>query len=259
MTTHLVIPDTQVKPGVDISYLEWIGNFIMEVRPDVIVQIGDWADMHSLASYDMGRRAGEGARYQHDIAAARIAMDVLLAPMNEYNARQSKFHKAQYKPRMVLTLGNHENRISRHVESYAYLDGHLSVDDLGYDNFGWEVYPFLEAVDIDGVLYSHFFPRSANGRIMQQRNGATNAKVQVQREGQSCTAGHLQGLDWYVHNTGTRIMYGLIAGSCYTHDEDYLTPQGTHYWRGVIVKRNVNNGEYDPSFHSLKELQEIYG
>ncbi len=51
MTTHLIIPDCQVKPGHDYNYLKAIGNYIVKKRPDVIVNIGDFADMPSLSSY----------------------------------------------------------------------------------------------------------------------------------------------------------------------------------------------------------------
>ena len=74
---HLIIPDTQVKRGVDLSYLEWIGKYIVDKKPDVIVQIGDFADMPSLSSYDVGKKSFEGRRYKDDIEAAREGMDIL--------------------------------------------------------------------------------------------------------------------------------------------------------------------------------------
>ncbi len=74
---HLVIPDCQVKPGQSVKYLENIGRYIVEKLPEVIVCIGDFADMPSLSSYDQGKKAGEGARYENDINAAREAMAVL--------------------------------------------------------------------------------------------------------------------------------------------------------------------------------------
>ena len=49
---HLVIPDTQIKPGVPTNFLAWIGQYIVEKRPDVVVHLGDHWDMPSLSSYD---------------------------------------------------------------------------------------------------------------------------------------------------------------------------------------------------------------
>lgn len=259
MNKHLLIPDLQIKPGVPMEHLGWIGQYIVDKKPDVVVQIGDFADMHSLSSYDMGRRAGEGARYKADIACVKEAMSILMGPLNEYNENRRKNKKSLYKPRLVLTLGNHENRINRHVNSYPYLSEHLSTDDLGFKEAGWEVHDFLEVVEIDGILYSHYFPRNATGKIVQSARGAPNARAQVIREMQSCTSGHMQGLDFHIQQTGTRRNYGLMAGSCYLHEEDYLTPQGSAYWRGVVMKNQVEDGEYDAMFISLDYLRRKYG
>ncbi len=259
MKKHLIIPDLQVKPGVPLEHLDWIGQYIVHKKPDVIVQIGDFADMHSLSSYDMGRKAGEGARYRDDIDASTEAMERLMAPLNAYNVHRQRNKKKQYTPRLVLTLGNHENRINRHVEGYPYLADYLSTDDLGFESFGWEVHDFLEAVEIDGILYSHYFPRNANGKVVQTYRGAPNARAQVIREMQSCTSGHLQGLDYHIQQTGTRRHHGIIAGSCYLHDEGFLSPQGTAYWRGVVMKHEVEGGDYNPMFVSLDYLRRRYG
>lgn len=102
MTKHLLIPDVQAKEGVPLEHLDWIGQYILDKKPDVIVQIGDFADMPSLSSYDKGKKSFEGRRYKKDIAAAREAMDRLLAPLKKYNAQQRATKHAQYKPRMVL-------------------------------------------------------------------------------------------------------------------------------------------------------------
>lgn len=255
---HLVIPDTQIRPGVDLRHLAALGNYIVEHRPEVIVQLGDFADMHSLSTYDSGTVAGEGARYYEDLYAAKAGMQKLLGPLWVLQERQQKQKVRQYRPRQVLTLGNHENRINRHSNQYPALRDHLSTDDLGYKLYGWDVYPFLETVELDGILYSHYFPRNAAGRIVQTIRGAPSAATQVRREMQSCTAGHLQGFDYSLYQTGTRRMHGLIVGSFYLHDEEYLGPQGTAYWRGVVHKHDVNNGEYDLEQVSLHRLMKDY-
>lgn len=248
--THLVIPDTQVKPGVPTDHFTWIGKYIADKKPDVIVQIGDFADMESLSSYDKGKKSHEGRRYRKDLEAGWRAMDLLLEPIAK--ARN-------YKPKLVLTLGNHEQRIERAVEANAELEGTMSYDDLGYESYGWEVHPFLEVVNIDGISYSHFFPRSAQGKVCQTRNGAPNAKTQLVREGRSCTSGHSQGLDIACLPLGGKLQWGLIAGSCYLHDESYLSPQGNEHWRGVILKNGVSKGTYSPILVDLNYLKKRYG
>lgn len=257
--THLVIPDCQVKEGVDVSHLEHIGKYIVHKKPDTIICLGDFADMPSLSSYDKGTKGFEGRRYKKDIEATKRAMSLLMAPLNHYNQKRQADKKKLYKPRMIMLLGNHEHRIDRAVNMEPMLDGTISTEDLGYAEAGWEVHPFLDVVEVDGILYSHFFPRSPSGRIMQNKRGAPSASAQVRREMRSCTSGHLQGLDFSIYQTGHRRYYGLIAGSCYTHDEEYLTSQGTHYWRGIVYKNEVRDGEYDGMFVSLNYLKRKYG
>jgi len=164
MTVHAIIPDCQVKDGVDLSYLTWVGKYLVEKQPDVIVQIGDFADMPSLSSYDVGKKSFEGRRYKTDIEVTNKAMQMLLAPIKEYNERARRNKDRQYRPRMVLTLGNHEERISRAVEGDPKLDGTISLSDLKYEHYGWEVASYLEPVVIDGVVYAHYFTSGVMGR-----------------------------------------------------------------------------------------------
>jgi hypothetical protein len=250
--SHIVIPDTQAKPGINLAYLEWVGRYIGERKPDVIVHLGDHWDMPSLSSYDKGKKKAEGKRYQQDVDAGNEGMARLIKGIKTTGG-------ARYRPRKVFLIGNHEQRIERHVEANAELDGKLSYNDLELS--GWEVHDFLESVDIHGIAYSHYFPRSASGRITQSKSGAPNALAQLRREGGSCTAGHMQGLDIACLPFKGRMQWGLIAGSCYLHEESYLTPQGrgASYWRGLIVKHEVYKGSYSPMLVSLDYLQKRYG
>src|SRR6187551_190157 len=74
---HIVIPDVQARPGVRLDHLDWVGNYIAEKQPDVVVCIGDFADMEALSKYDVGTIRGENKRLQKDLIVAREAMDRL--------------------------------------------------------------------------------------------------------------------------------------------------------------------------------------
>lgn len=254
MTTHLVIPDTQVKEGVDLSHLDWIGQFILDKKPDVLIQIGDFADLPSLSSYDAGKKSFEGRRYLSDVNITKKSMDRLLSPMRLFNKKQSKNGHKQYKPRMVLTLGNHEDRISRAINDDPKLDGTIGIGDLGYAEAGWEVYPFLKPVLIDGVAYVHYVSSNfSNTAIGRAHLIANEMKM-------SCTVGHKQMLDYHYSQrkvNGSAVQC-IIAGSCYLHDEDYRGAQGQDHWRGIIFKHRVVDGSYDPMFISLDYLKDRY-
>lgn len=251
MTKHLVIPDTQVKDGQDFAYLERIGRYIVEKKPDVIVHLGDFADMESLSSYDVGKKSFEGRRYTKDIKAAHEAMAVLLGPLYEYNQTAKEQKKKQYHPRKVMLLGNHENRINRAINDDPKLEGLISYKDLPYDD--WEVHDFLKPVFIDGIAYSHYFPTGVMGRA------ATTASAMVSKLHMSCIAGHQQGKQVaYGKRPDGSTITCIIAGSCYEHDEDYLTPTGNNHFRGILLAHRVKDGCFDECFISLDYLKERY-
>ncbi len=241
---YLVIPDCQVKPTKDFSYLESVGNYIAEKRPDVVIQIGDFVDMSSLSSFDVGKKTFEGRRYKDDIEAGKEAMDLLTKPFRKIR---------NYKPKMHLTLGNHEERILRAVESDAKLEGTLSLDDLKYKESGWEVHDFLRPVILDEIAFCHYFPSGQLGRP------TSSARAILNKMHMSCIAGHLQGRDIaYAKRADGRQITAIIAGSCYTHDEDYLSPLTNQHWRGIIVCHQVDKGQYDEMMVSLEYLQNEY-
>lgn len=250
---HAVIPDCQVKPGQDYSFLRWVGNYLAEKKPDVIVQIGDFADMESLSSYDVGKKSFEGRRYKEDVAAAQEAMATLVAPIIDKAVTLKVNHKVRWNPEMYLTLGNHENRINKATENDPKLDGTLSVDDLCYADFGFNVSEFLRPVIIDGVGYSHYWVSGALGRPV------ASARQLVLKKHQSCVMGHNQ--NWDIHRdvkADGKGVIGLFAGSCYMHDEDYLGPQGNHYNRGIWMLYEVADGDFHPLHISLNFLKKKY-
>lgn len=235
------IPDCQVKNGVPVDQLEWCGKYLAEKRPDVIVNGGDFADMPSLSTYDKGKKSYEGRRYRKDIEAARKAMDTLLQPIRRVR---------HYNPRLVLTLGNHEDRIDRAVNDDARLEGTIGIGDLGYVEAGWEVSPFLSPVVINGVHFSHFFPSGIMGRP------CTTARKIINTYHGSCIAAHQQGRDVaYAKRGDGNSITAIIAGSFYQHDEDYLTPAGNQCWRGIVMLNEVRDGQFDEMFVSLNYLK----
>jgi hypothetical protein len=247
----LVLPDVQAKHGNDFSFLTSIGNYILAKQPDVIVNIGDFADMESLSTYDRGLKSFEGRSYQKDILAAREAMDALLTPIYEYNKRAKRNKDKQYKPRMVLTLGNHENRINRAINEDRKLDGLISTDDLPYQD--WTVYPFLEVVVIEGIAFSHFFTSGLMGRPI------TSAQALLNKQHMSCVAGHQQGRQIaFGKRADGKGMTSLIIGSCYEHQEEYLGAQGNVHWRGLYLLHGCKDGEFDECAVPLSYIKEHY-
>lgn len=251
--THIVVGDTQVKEGVPTQHLTWIGRYIVDQfagRDASIIHLGDHWDMPSLSSYDKGRKEMEGRRYKADIRAGNKGFDLLCEPLARYN----KGRRKPWWPDRHLTLGNHENRITRACEADPQLDGVLSLDDLNAKELGWQVHDFLKPLVLDGVHYAHYFYHPSTGRPY----GGENLYTRLKTIGHSFTMGHQQGLQHAIRAVGKTRHHGLVVGSTYLHDEKYLGPQATSYWRGLVVCHQVEAGAYDAMFVSLDFLCRKY-
>lgn len=253
MTKILVLPDLQIKPEDDLTYIDRYSQYILDKRPDVIVQIGDFADMPSLSSYDQGKLGFEGRRYTKDVECVHDALQRLFLPLFQLQANQIVNKKKVYKPRTVITLGNHEGRITRAINNDAKLEGLISVEDLNFKGYFDEVYPFLEVVVIEGVAFSHYFSTGVAGRP------SSTAQAQLNKQHMSCVAGHQQGLQIATAHRadGTRLT-SIIAGSGYEHDEEYLGAQGNQHWRGCLMLHEVKDGGFDLMPVSLNYLKGKY-
>lgn len=247
---HLVIPDTQVKPGVPLDHFTALGNFIVDKKPDVIVHLADHWDMPSLSSYDEGKAGFDQRDYKADIDAGNQAMALLLEPIDRYNKRRKK----KYEPRLVFTFGNHEERINRATETsigarfrHAVTQDHLHLER-------WETHKFLKPVKIDNIFYCHYFVAPRSGRAL-----GGNVQYKLNKLKFSFVMGHIQdkGSATEYLNNGT-VIRGLQAGCFYQHDEDYHGVQGGYYWRGVHMLHEVRNGNYDHMEISLNYLMKNY-
>lgn len=250
----LVIPDCQVKEGVPLEHLTWAGKAIVDYKPDVVVNLGDFADMPSLSSHDIkGSKYFEGLRYKKDVEATKEAMKLLLAPLREAQKAQKVGKHKVYKPRMVLTLGNHENRIDRAVNNNPTLEGLISTKDLDYDK-DWEVHGFLHPVFIGGVGFNHYWPVGAMGRP------AGAASAIINKLHMSCVAGHQQGKQIaYGKRADGKPICAIIVGSYYLHDESYMDQLSNRHWRGLLMMNEVNDGHFDEMFLSIEYLEKRYG
>ena len=141
MATHLVIGDPHCNPKASNDRFLWAGKMAHDLKPDTIICMGDFASMDSLSSYDKGKKSFEGRRYRKDIDHAHDALE--------------KFNKGLNgrRPRKVMLLGNHEDRIDRIIDETPELDGTISTKDLNFKEFGWEVIPYQEPMVVDGVHY----------------------------------------------------------------------------------------------------------
>jgi len=252
--THLVIGDAHAAPGQDLRRFEWLAQFCLEMRPDVVVSIGDWFGLDSLC-FHHSKAEAEGQRLLKDLEAGNRALQIFGERIQAHNRA---FPHDVYEPRLVVTLGNHDYRIIREAQSHPHLQGILDYDLMDWEAWGWETYPFREPVEIDGVTYCHYFTRPGSPRAL---SGMYHAAALV-REGMGKTlvCGHSHQLHWYTKAglNGERC-HGLVVGCYFEHHEEYASTANAQWWRGLCLLRNVKDGDFDLETWGLKRIRDKYG
>ena len=254
----LVVPDSHADAeDKRLDRFDWLGQMIVDERPDIVVDIGDRADMPSLSTYDKGTKGYEGRRYLRDLAAVHEANRRILAPLKALQKHQRKHKKKVYNPELIITMGNHEQRILRACNSSPELDGHLCYGDLQYEK-DWKVFDFLDIVERGGVNFSHYF---AGGLMGKPIGGVNAARAHINKLFVSTVSGHSHLLDYAedVDAVGRKIQ-SLVVG-CYLEDRPaWANPQQFAMWSsGIVMLENVVNGTYDWKVTNIKTMEELYG
>ena len=231
----LVIGDPHAHPDYDNSRFTTLGKYIAREKPQIIVCIGDMADMPSLSSYDRGTKGFEGRRYKKAVSAVIDAQKKLFTPINRVRG---------YKPKLHMCMGNHEDRIVRAVNTTPELDGAIGLHDLKYEDFGWKVTPFKRSVVIQGISFSHYFTSGVAGRPI---SSVHIGHALVTKLHCSAVQGHSH---LFNHSEQTRPdgqkIFGLSAG-CYSHPkytESWCQDTEYQWWRGVIMLEGLDGEGY---------------
>jgi len=245
MATHLVIGDPHCNPKASNDRFLWAGKLARDLKPDTIICMGDFSSLDSLSSYDKGKKSFEGRRYKKDINHAHDALEKFNKGLNGRRSRK------------VMLLGNHEDRIDRIVDETPELDGTISTKDLKFKEFGWEVIAYQEPVAIDGIHYCHNYPTGIMGKPI---SGDNIARSLLLKNKVSSTVGHCHLFDYSMCTipSGRKVL-GLSAGCYLHHKEEYARNTQRLWWSGLIVKRNVRQGEYDIETIEYNTVKRRYG
>jgi hypothetical protein len=253
--THLVFSCAHADPSASNDRFDWLGKFIYDLKPDLVLDLGDGPDMKSLNSYDKGKaKAIVAQSYEEDI--------------NVYNDSQERLrhqfrHHKRGKPTWIGFEGNHEHRIKTALTYDPRLEGSkygISFSHLQTNHWFKEYHEYSNSAPsvatYDGVDYAHFFAPGNSGRAIA---GTHHAYGLVQARGVSSTCGHSHLRSVYFkdgpRSPGTA---GLVVG-CYKGKEESWAGQGNkQWWKGVVVKREVADGMYEPQFVSMETLRKEY-
>lgn len=250
--TYVVIPDPHATPEADNRRADWASKLIIDVKPDVVVNLGDAADMASLSTYDKGKRDFHGRSYKADINSHLDFQARLWEPI------RSRKKKMSFR---VVLEGNHERRVERALDLSPELAGTIGFNDFDFDSHYDEVVRYdggtPGVIELDGILFAHYFITGVSGRPI---GGERPAHMLLDKIGASCIAGHLHTFDFATRiNISGRTRNGLVAGCFHEHNPGWAGNIG-HLWkRGLCVLRNVKDGDFDLQFISMEALRDEYG
>lgn len=249
----LVIADPQIIEGIPLDHIEAAGNYIVEERPEEIVIIGDWFDLESL-SYYASPMEKEGRRLSKDIEAGTCALLKLLNPLWLLQVKQKCNKKKVYKPKIVFTAGNHEERLNTYLKKNPELDGTLPNIESIVKQLGIEFYPFLKPyIGINNIHYFHYLAvpmtsKAVGGSMDNKLNKVTYSFVM----------GHQQHFQYAERQQASgNPQLGIVAGAFYEHDESYKGFQGNTHTRGTVILHHHEKGT-DVEFISCERIKAKY-
>jgi len=119
----LVIGDTHDSPEIpDKSRFGWFAKHIRKIKPDAVVQIGDFVTLDSCTHY-----------IRDDTYTAKIDKPIFMKDMESMDSAMEEFqyHLKDYKVKKYLTLGNHEKRMFRKEDSNPTFYGMCQKEFFG--------------------------------------------------------------------------------------------------------------------------------
>jgi len=258
MTRGVVIGDSHVDDEQDLDRFDLLSKFIIDQQPEFIISIGDFLTLNCLSAWDRNKRKNmEGRRYHKEIDAGNRALDLLMGRIEKYNKKRKKDRKKQYNPEWVFIEGNHEERLTRYLETDPTFDGTVGIEkDLKLKERGFTFIPYREYHYIDDVGFTHIpFNKIApiSGVDITRKAQAVGVK--------STVFGHTheQHLS-HVHKEGMPHLQDTYNCGCFfDKKEDYVHGRVTNYWRGVTIIDIWKEGRFDVDAWSMGRLERAYG
>jgi hypothetical protein len=251
----LVVPDVHGHPDHHNDRADWLGKFILDRKPDVVVNMGDTFDMPSLSSFDKGKASFHGASYEKDINSGLDFLDRMWHPIRKAKRKR---------PYSVFIEGNHEHRLRKVLEYQPELSGSGKYG-IGYKDYQLADYHndivYYEGqtpgiYTFEGISFAHYMVSGLMGRPI---GGEHHAASLLAKNHCSCVVGHSHTVDWAVRSspTGKRIM-GVVAGVYQDYVSSWAGNINHLWWPGLVYLHGVEGGTYSPEFISLGRVRREY-
>jgi len=152
--TICAIGDYHDCPGQDKSRIKWFARYIADTNPDLVVQIGDFADWNSLSKHEKPGTIGYADKpaFVDDLESAEEALSLFRKTLKDG-------------PPCHITYGNHEERLERWDNDQPESKGLSFADrrDVLFKNYGWKSYAYGQWLFVNGVGFVHV-PHNLMGR-----------------------------------------------------------------------------------------------
>lgn len=145
-TRVLAIGDAHDSPSIPKDRFRWMGRYAADIRPDMVVQIGDFLSLDSLCRYvDNASLEGKSkTTLKADLESFKLALDAFAEGQGDFA------------PEKHVALGNHEDRI------WSFTDRTPEVAELLTENLHtiltdrrWSYSPFGALHFVGGVAFTH--------------------------------------------------------------------------------------------------------
>lgn len=160
-----VIGDAHDSPHLpDKSRFRWMGAFIEEHGFDRVRSAGDWMSLDCFSTH------ADPASF-----AARTK-PTFTQDLESFHESQRAFQLglAGHKPKLGITLGNHENRAARYDNAHPDGTLHMNLIEEAFMQWGWRTSPYGEYVFVGGVGFTHI-PFNAIGKPLAAGQRANKA------------------------------------------------------------------------------------
>lgn len=210
----LVLGDSHAHPDETNERFEWLGRMIVSKQPDIVLDIGDSADLPSLMNFDKPRPTpvfeGFNALWR-DVESYYDAQDRLM----------NIIARGKVKPKFLKTQGNHEYRLNKVLQYEPRLRGFVGPEILREREYGWAVTPYGKILSAGGAHFSHLLP---GGSSKMGPRGVISSKPGT--AGVYCYGHtHRRGVYYY---TGLKPNHGAVINvGCYFRGE-----AKSHVWAG---------------------------
>ena len=248
----LVFSCAHADPLCTNERFNWLGSYIHDTKPDMVIDLGDGADMRSLNSYD--------TRYPQAVVTQSYEKDIEWYNDSQERLRHKIKKSKKKRPMWVGLEGNHENRIKKAIaedprregQTYGISFGHLQTDRW-FDEYHEYEHSAPAIASYCGVDFAHFF---SSGNYGSPTAGIHHAYTVINNRHNSSVCGHTHKRDLYFKD-GAGSM-GMVVGCYKGKPESWAGQANRDWWQGVVRMKDTENGMFEPEFISMEALKREY-